>query len=62
MGTWLCAEETDRYVVRVFCGLRAEEPVRRMPPWRECIVFAVTKQTFVASVVVDDEANRPRLR
>ena len=61
MGTWLCAEEADRYVVRVFCGRRGDTEVR-MPPWRECVVFAVAKATFAANVIEDDEPYEPRLR
>ena len=41
-GVIVCADEIERYVVRVFCGKRRFEPEHfRMPPWRECLIFAV---------------------
>jgi hypothetical protein len=60
VGTWLCAEEPERFVVRVFCGTRAES--LRAPQWNECLVFAVTPDAARAELLVDDVAYRPTVR
>jgi len=61
LGTWICADETDRYVVRVFCGHRPPSG-EKLPPWRECVIFAVTKDTHTAQRLTDDEQYRPVIR
>jgi hypothetical protein len=63
MSASVCADEPSRYVVRVFCGERpASAEARMLPPWRECLIFAVTKNTYVAARVTDDEKYRPTIR
>lgn len=57
-GSWVCADEPERFVVRVFCGDRAGSPAR-LPPWRECVVVAVDKATLTAERVADDGPYRP---
>jgi hypothetical protein len=61
MGASVCADEAERYVVRVFCG-RRDLPPGPQPPWRECLVFAVARGTFAANPVENDMPYRPRLR
>jgi hypothetical protein len=60
-GSWVCADEAGRYVVRLFCGERRELAVK-LPPWRECLVFFVKKGTQVAELIVDDGPYRPVIR
>lgn len=55
-GTVVCADEPDRYVVRVFCGNRRFEPeYLRMPSWRECLIFAVMKNNFSVEQIENGE-------
>lgn len=55
-GVIVCADEPDRYVVRVFCGKRRFEPeYPRMPPWRECLIFAVMKDKFSVEQITNGE-------
>lgn len=61
--TSICADEPSRYVVRVFCGDRPTSPeLLKLPPWRECLIFAVMKNSYAAERVTDDEKYRPTLR
>ncbi len=63
MGASICADEPGRYVVRVFCGIRPASPATyRLPPWRECWVVAVAKETYSAERITDDEQYRPMIR
>lgn len=63
LGSVICADEPGRYVVRVFCGNRPASPDTYMsPPWRECLIFAVTKDTYSAARLTDDEEYRPTIR
>jgi hypothetical protein len=62
LGTWLCANEPERYVVRVFLGERTGDPVKGLPRWRECLIFAVNKDCTVAELVNNDERYRPVVR
>ena len=56
LGAIVCADEPDRYVVRVFCGERRFEPeYPRLPPWRECLIFAVTKDKFSVEPIMSRE-------
>lgn len=60
-GTWICANEPTRFVVRVFCGQR-ERTGEKLPPWQNCSVIAVDKRTLIAAPVADDAPYRPILR
>ncbi len=56
LGSVVCADEEERHVVRVFIGRRERgkdsfEP--RLPPWRQCLIFAVPKRGG-AAVELDD--------
>ena len=63
LGATICADEPGRYVVRVFCGNRPASPeVYRLPPWRECLIFAVMKDTYSAEQIRADEKYRPMIR
>jgi hypothetical protein len=59
---WICANEIDRYVVRVFCGQHADAMALREPGWRECLVVAVKKGSDVAQLITDDAEYRPTIR
>lgn len=65
-GSVICADEPDRYVVRVFCGTREVSlDTYMLPPWRECLIFAVAKDTYSAALLTDDddeEKYRPAIR
>ena len=55
-GVVVCADEPERYVVRVFCGERRYEPMYyRMPLWRECLIFAVLKNQFLVEQITSGE-------
>jgi hypothetical protein len=42
--------------VRVFCGDRRVDPsYPMMPPWRECLIMAVSKATGEAQLIEDDD-------
>jgi hypothetical protein len=60
LGTALCANEPDRYVVRVFCGKR-DPYVERLPPWTDCKVFVVPNNGGPIQQV-DDAKYCPTLR
>jgi hypothetical protein len=60
-GSAVCADEGTRYVVRVFVGRRDKSPTFLLPPWRECLVFAVPKGGE-APVLEDDPRYQPKLR
>ncbi|MCL2310276.1 MAG: hypothetical protein FWC42_08415 [Proteobacteria bacterium] len=62
LGTALCADEDERYIVRVFCGKRTEEPASTLPPWRECLIVAVTKDNMVAELTKDGGPYQPVIR
>jgi hypothetical protein len=55
----VCAEEPDRYVVRVFLGIR-DPGYDRSPPWRDCWLVAVERGTNAASRIYDD-IYKPRI-
>src|SRR5579872_417606 len=55
-GSWICADESARYVVRVFCG---ERGVVGLPPWRECLLFSVEKGSNAVELIVEDSTYRP---
>jgi hypothetical protein len=63
-GAGICADEPDRYVVRVCYGNRSMSDMAtfRLPPWRECLIVAVQKDTYVDEVIVDDGKYRPMIR
>ena len=55
-GVVVCADEPERLVVRVFCGERRfETEYFLMPPWRECLIFAVTKDKFSVEQITSGE-------
>ena len=54
------ADRPDRFIVRVFCGRRSAS-VYLMPPWKECLVFAVVKGSNAVEELTD-ERYHPRLR
>lgn len=60
-GSWICASETNRFIVRVFYGQR-EQTATMLPPWRECFIVAVNKTTLYAAPVGDETPYRPILR
>jgi len=62
LGTSICANEDDRYVVRVFCGQRMEALAELGPGWRECLVVSVKKGSDLAELITDDEKYRPTIR
>jgi hypothetical protein len=57
----ICADESERYVVRVFVGLRGQNQ-RMLPPWRECLIFGVRKDGDPSAVLVEDARYQPVLR
>ena len=61
-GSAVCVNEPGRFVVRVFYGQREMSTPAMLPPWRECLIVAVDKKTFIAEPVEDGEAYRPVLR
>jgi hypothetical protein len=62
LGTTICANESDRYVIRVFCGQRAEEEPSMHPGWRECLIVSVKKGSDQAELITDDAGYRPVIR
>lgn len=63
LGSAICAEEPGFYVVRVFCGDRPLSPdLAKLPPWKLCVIFAVSKDTFSAERIIEDEKYRPTIR
>jgi hypothetical protein len=58
LGTSICANESDRYVVRVFCGQRTEEEPRTGPGLRECLIVSVKKGSDLAELITEDSAYR----
>ena len=60
-GSWICANEPTRFVVRVFVGQR-EFTGTMLPPWRVCLIVAVDKTTLAAEIITDDALYRPVLR
>ena len=63
-GAWVCADEPDRYVVRVFCGGRqfVIGEARMLPPWQTCLIFAVTKNTYAVQRLPSGGRYDPVLR
>ncbi len=57
LGSWICADEPGRLVVRVFYGQRqwTGETVTMMPPWCDCLIVAVDKATLQATAIKDSE-------
>ncbi len=63
LGTAICADEPDRYIVRVFCGNRTfSDEMYRLPPWKECLIFAVTKNTYAVEQITDNRRYDPIIR
>lgn len=63
LGASVCADEPGRYVVRVFCGNRpVSVETYRLPPWRECLIFAVAKDTHAVQQLTDNEKYYPVIR
>ena len=62
LATVICANESDRYIVRVFCGHRTEAQIDRHPGWRECLIISVKKGSDVVELVADDAKYRPTIR
>jgi hypothetical protein len=59
----ICADETDRYVVSVFYGKRPWSSTHHMaPPWLDCLIVAVRKDTYADEIIVDNERYYPRIR
>jgi hypothetical protein len=61
-GSWVCASEPTRFVVRVFCGHRMTPIATMMPPWERCVIVAVDKGTWATEQVIEDALYRPVLR
>jgi hypothetical protein len=59
-GAVVCADETDRLVVRVFTGERAYDGTKTVP-WKECRLFAVAKDDCCVDMITDQKYF-PRLR
>lgn len=55
----VCADESDRFVVRVFCGQRMENEFKTVP-WKGCYLFAVSKNDN-GVISISDEKYMPRL-
>lgn len=53
IGATLVAEEPERFVVRVFVGVRNDDPPQTLPPWTECLVFAIRKDAFAEAASPD---------
>jgi len=63
LGTVICADEADRYVVRVFFGDRPfSAETYMLPPWKECLIFAVTKNSYAVEQIIDDRKYDPVIR
>ena len=60
LGVLIYADESSRYVIRVFCGHRAPA-AQPLPPWEYCYVFAVPKNGEPAEQL-HDEQYRPTIR
>lgn len=58
-GVVVCADEPDRFVVRVFCGQQTEHEFKTVP-WKNCFLFAVSKNDN-SVVSIRDEKYMPRL-
>ena len=56
MGATLVAEEPERFVVRVFVGVRDDAPPKMLPPWAECLVFAIRKDALAERSSPDAES------
>lgn len=58
LGSWICANEPGRFVVRVFYGQRewTSEVATMMPPWRDCLIVAVDKASLHAVPVEGEDA------
>ncbi|MBC7795268.1 MAG: hypothetical protein H7Z37_00180 [Pyrinomonadaceae bacterium] len=62
LGTIICANEPERYVVRVFCGYRKVSVENYLlPPWENCLIFAVAKDSYCVEQITDDEKYRPTI-
>ena len=62
-GSWICANEPTRFVVRVFCGHEVRTtPYFMLPPWKICVIVAVHKTTLAAEQIIDDTPYHPILR
>jgi hypothetical protein len=61
LATVICANEADRYIVRVFCGHRTEARIDRHPGWRECLIISVKKGSDVVELITDDAKYRPTI-
>ena len=60
-GAYVCADESDRFVVLVFWGKRDDDKNWKLPTWRECWIFAVEKETAVVKRI-HDEIYKPVIR
>jgi|SRR5580692_8916785 hypothetical protein len=59
----ICADETERYVVRVFYGKRPWSSTHYMlPPWLDCLIVAVRKDTYADEIIVDNGKYYPWIR
>jgi hypothetical protein len=62
-GVALRAEEDARYVVRVYCGDGYKPIARTGPPWRECLIIAVSKDGQTPAQWLEDAGPyRPVIR
>ncbi|MCL2589815.1 MAG: hypothetical protein FWD67_02765 [Betaproteobacteria bacterium] len=64
-GVMLRADEDKRYVVNVFCGNAYKDVIAiSHPPWRECLIVAVAKDSEIAELIEDAEDGpyRPIIR
>ena len=62
-GSWVCANEPARFVVRVFYGHRTLVPdLLPAPAWGRCIIVAVDKMTWATEQIIEDKQYRPILR
>ncbi|MCL2871926.1 MAG: hypothetical protein FWF41_02925 [Betaproteobacteria bacterium] len=59
LGVALCADENTRYVVRVYCGDAYKDTATMRPPWAECIIVAIAKDSEVAKLIEDAEEAQP---
>lgn len=53
-GTYVCADEPERFVVLVFWGTSELELIG-IPPWKECWSFAVNKASGVVHRIHDPQ-------
>ena len=63
LGTAICADESDHYIVRVFCGDRPfSNEIPMSPSWKKCLIFAVRKNTYATEQITDDRKYDPVIR